>query len=252
LRLLEEYIREFLGNQDARQQQLGRRLERCRRSWDVHAGGNARRALRSFVAQYNWFGVNKGAYNINQNMARNLVGALMQDYLVHLMLGVVKAYPTLDVFTEVRVPFGTYPLWASGGVTFSRPAQQVDVGVGYRMVEDRPVVPKDPWPRRAISQLSGGEVVMPVVVINSKIRVSQSEFFDWLGRDELLAKGNPSCLSAQVALRSEMDLSIVEAAQAKEKFFLLGSGGEANVVQNSEEVGRLVNLVEGHLRERMT
>jgi hypothetical protein len=76
------------------------------------------------------------------------------------------------------------------------------------------------------------------VTVNTKIRVSQSEFFDWHGREQLMTKGNPHCLSIQVVLRREMDLAIVEAAQAGGKFFLLGEGGERNVVPR---VGELVD-----------
>jgi len=90
-----------------------------------------------------------------------------------------------------------------------------------------------------------------IVTINSKIRVSQSEFFDWLGREQLMTKGNPHCLSVQVALRKEMDFSIVEAAQSIDKFFLIGEGGERNVVPNRDELNRFINVFREHVERRM-
>lgn len=72
--------------------------------------------------------------------------------------------------------------------------------------------------------------MIPLSTINSKIRISQSEFFDWLGRGQLMNRGNPHCLSVQIALRKEMDLTIVEASQASTKFFLFGDGGERSVI----------------------
>jgi hypothetical protein len=67
----------------------------------------------------------------------------------------------------------------------------------------------------------------------------------------LMTKGNPHCLSIQVALRKEMDYSIVEAAQASEKFFLLGSGSETNVVPDQSELDRLIHVVGEHMARRM-
>lgn len=90
-----------------------------------------------------------------------------------------------------------------------------------------------------------------MITVNSKIRVSQSEFFDWLGRSQLMSKGNPHCLSIQVALRKEMDLNIVEVAQARTRFFLLGAGTEYNVVPSQTELDRLIETVSEHLEARM-
>jgi len=89
------------------------------------------------------------------------------------------------------------------------------------------------------------------VTVNSKIRISQGEFFDWQGREQLMTKGNPHCLSVQAALRKEMDLDIVDAAQAVNKFFLLGEGGETSVTPNLDELDRLVDQISEHLTERM-
>ena len=254
MQLLWQYIEGFLKESDANRQALGRALRQTQQSYDVLLGGDPLSAFHGFVDRYNWLGDpgNKATYNITQNLARNLPGALMQDYLIHLVIQRLQGFPRLDVFTEVRVPFGTYPLWETGRVAFETPSQQVDVAVGYRVVEGSPIISQEPWPRPAITQLQPGEVVVPLIEVNSKIRVSQGEFFDWLGRDELLTKGNPNCLSLQVALRAEMDLTIVEAAQATEKFFLLGRGGERNVVGDSAELRRLVRVVDRHLNERMT
>jgi len=81
--------------------------------------------------------------------------------------------------------------------------------------------------------------------------VSQSEFFDWHGREQLMTKGNPNCFSAQVVLRKEMDMNIVEAAQAGEKFFLLGSGDERNVKPNVLELDRFNMAFMEHLSNKM-
>jgi hypothetical protein len=180
----------------------------------------------------------------------------MQDYLIHLMIRELKAYPRLDVFTEVPVEFGTYPIWENGQVIIRQPSHLIDVTVGYRLnrIQNSFIMSTDPWPRHEVSSLSKGEVVvpLPLIGISSKIRVSQGEFFDWLGHDQLLTKGNPHCLSIQVGLRTEMNLAIVEVCQATEKFFLLGRGGERNVVGNPDELQRLISIINEHLIRRMS
>jgi hypothetical protein len=253
MQLLSQYIQGFLAEPNQSRNELGQRLLDTQAGWDVIAGQNPVDALDGFVDRYNWLGTpaNKATYNITQNLARNLPGAMMQDFLIHLVLHTLVGKPPIDVFTEVRVGFGSYPLWDNAVVTVASPAQVADVAVGYKFVNGVSAPPVDPNPRAAISVLLPGESVVPLIVINSKIRVSQSEFFDWLGRDQLLAKGYPSCLSLQAALRAEMDLKIVEAAQASDKFFLLGHGGEANVVPDPEALARLVQIVEGHLTKHL-
>lgn len=253
MRLLGEYIDRFLADADPDQKKMGRMLRRSQQRWDAVKGKDPRQAFGELVKRYNWLGQpeTKARYGISQNLARNLPGALMQDYLIHLCIHRLEAYPKLEVFTEVRVPFGQYPVWTAGEIKLKSPGQIVDVAVGYRFLDDLWVEPLDPWPRPAVSKLDTGEVVYPLIAINSKIRVSQSEFFDWVGREELLTKGNPSCLSLQVALRSEMDLSIPELAQLSEQFYLLGKGGERAVVGKREEISALVEVIDRHLEERM-
>jgi hypothetical protein len=254
MRLLVEYVDTFLEDPDVEQQRLGRTLRTTQRKWDTILGRNPLDAFDALVNRYNWLGQpeTKSRYRVSQNLARNLPGALMQDYLIHLCICRLAPYPELEIFTEVKVPFGSYPVWKQGQVVRQSPSQVVDVAVGCRFSGNERVEPAGSWPRPAISKLPKGQVVCPLISINSKIRVSQSEFFDWVGREELLTKGNPSCLSLQVALRSEMDLSIPELAQLSEQFYLLGKGGERAVVGNASEVEELVEVIDRHLEERMT
>jgi len=250
---LSQYIQEFLAEQSPSRNELGQILLDTQSQWDVIAGHSPLGAFDAFVQRYNWLGqpANKQTYTINQNLARNLPGAMMQDYLIHIVLHLLIGKPPIDVFTEVRVGFGSYPLWESARVVMTSPAQVVDVAVGYKFVNSAAVPPNEPNPRAAISALAPGELVVPLIVINSKIRVSQSEFFDLLGREQLLTKGNPSCLSLQAALRAEMDLKIVEAAQASDNFFLLGHGGERTVIPDAEELDGMVKLIDLHLTKHL-
>jgi hypothetical protein len=253
MRLLGEYVDQFLADPESGKKRLGRALKETRAKWDVLRGRDPVGAFEHLVKRYNWLGQEstKVNHNLTQNLARNLPGAMLQDYLIHLCIDRLEPYPELEVFTEVRVPFGNYPVWKKGAVVNQSPGQVIDVAVGYRFLGDERHRPTGGWPRPAVSKLGKGETVLPLIAINSKIRVSQSEFFDWVGREELLTKGNPSCLSLQVALRSEMDLSIPELAQLSEQFYLLGRGGERAVVGNVEEVHDLVEVIDRHLEERM-
>jgi hypothetical protein len=253
MQLLSQYIQGFLDDADPNRQQLGQELSTTKATWDVLAGANPLDAFLGFVDRYNWLGAaeNKALYGINQNLARNLPGALMQDFLIGIMQHKLIGLPPIEVFTEVRVGFGSYPLWTQGQVVTTSPAQVADVTVGYRVIDGVITPPEAPNPQAVVFHLGAGETVVPLLVINSKIRVSQSEFFDWLGREELLTKGNPSCLSLQVALRAEMDLKIVEAAQAGDRFFLLGHGGETNTIPDPAALDQLVSLIELHLTKHM-
>ena len=49
-----------------------------------------------------------------------------------------------------------------------------------------------------------------------------------------------------------MDLTVVEAAQAADKWFLLGSGTESRVELNLRELHRLEENLREHLARRMT
>jgi hypothetical protein len=124
--------------------------------------------------------------------------------------------------------------------------------IGYLLVEGEPNREALPWPRPEIEKLQTDEAVLPLVTVNSKIRVSQGGGFDWLGRETLMTKGNPHCYSVQVCLRKEMDLTVVEAAQAADKWFLLGSGTESRVELNLRELHRLEENLREHLARRMT
>ena len=217
-------------------------------------GGNPTRALEDFVSQYNWLGqvATKKGFRIDQNLARNLPGALMQDYLLHLAIQLCEPFPQLDVFTEVRVPFGRYPLWDAGAVVYETPCEKSDLAIGYLVEAEQIKANSRAWPHQPYYKLEPKQTMIPLVTMNTKIRVSQSEFFDWQGREQLMTKGNPHCLSVQVALRKEMDYHIVEAAQARGKFFLLGDGGESNVRPDRHELERLLHAVSEHIEDRMS
>jgi hypothetical protein len=255
MRLFSEYVDDFLASKKKLERQLGAILRESQSSWDAIQRKDPPAAFLEVVERYNWLGQpeTKAKFGISQNLARNLPGAMLQDFLIHICIARLAPYPKLEIVTEVRVPFGSYPVWRAGEITYSSPSQVVDVAVGYRFLDGERIEPELPWPRPAISKLSPpGVRVLPLIALNSKIRVSQSEFFDWVGREELLTKGNPSCLSLQVALRAEMDLSIPELAQLSEQFYLLGKGSERAVVPNGEQVGELVEVIDRHLEERMT
>jgi hypothetical protein len=249
---LHDYISQFENADLQPRRELGALLRQTKTAYDLFVEGDPVHAFEIFVERYNWLGLNKATYGVKDNESRNLVGALMQDYLLHLVIKLCKPYPSLDVFTEVPVSFGRYPLWQAGEVRFSSPSERSDLAVGYILdLNGEPSPGLTPWPRQPYYRLPPGQSLFPLVTINSKIRVSQSEFFDWLGREQLMTKGNPHCLSVQIALRKEMDMSIVQAAQAGDKFFLLGEGGERNVVPNRSELLRFSHTVSEHLNERM-
>lgn len=253
MKFLIEYIEDFKRDSDPAKNALADELEETRQTFDLFLGVNPMDGFDTFVERYNWLGQadNKARYNITQNLARNLVGTLMQDFLVNLLIARTEPFPSLRVVTEVRITFGRYPLWHEGKVRYASPAEKSDIAVGYLHREEEIIDPEEDWPRPAVTRLPSDTRVIPLVTINSKVRVSQSEFFDWQGREQLMTKGNPHCLSVQVALRKEMDLDIVDAAQAVDKFFLLGSGGEGRVIPDQEELNRLVEQIDEHLAERM-
>lgn len=225
-----------------------------KRKYNFLDGGNAAEAFEDFVEGYNWFGANKRTYNINQNAARNFVGALMQDWLTHLMFNVIAPYPNLRLFSEVRVRFGYYPVWKAGQVELVSPSELSDLCIGYLMKDPEFIEMADISninQNQLILKLPRKTCIMPLVTINAKIRISQGEFFDWQGRETLMTKGNPNCLSTQVALRKEMDINIVEASQAHDKWFLLGEGSETSVKPKRNQLERLLEVINEHLQERM-
>lgn len=248
-----EYINDFRANQAEIQKQLADILEETQSVYNVFLNANPIDGLEAFIERYNWLGRRdtKDRFNINQNLSRNLTAALMQDYLINLVIKLCESYQRLDVFTEVRVPFGTYPIWEGGEVSFRTPSERSDIAVGYLVEQGKIKLSDKSYPKQPFYKLQKNQTVLPLFTINSKIRISQSEFFDWLGRGQLMNRGNPHCLSVQVALRKEMDLTIVEASQASTKFFLLGDGGEGNVSPNRLELQRFVEIFTEHLTERM-
>ncbi len=252
MKQLDYYLEQFRKNPS--QIDIYTYFTEVKRKYDAHNGGNAGRAFEDFVEGYNWFGLNKEKYNVNQNAARNFVGALMQDWLAHLMFDLITPYPNLRLFSEVRVRFGYYPVWKEGEVNVASPSELSDLCIGYLMKDPEftekanvSTIPK----QELILKLPTKTCIMPLVTINSKIRISQGEFFDWQGRENLMTKGNPHCLSTQVALRKEMDINIVEASQAHDKWFLLGEGSETLVTPRRKELERLLEVVSEHLEERM-
>jgi hypothetical protein len=248
-----KYIELFAAEGSQAKAELAKFLSTTRATYDIFSGGDPMGGFNAFVDRYNWLGVKdtKTKYGISENLARNLPGAMMQDYLLHFILKLCGKHPTLDVFTEVKVAFGRYPVWREGNVTWATPSERSDIAVGYRLKNGTIIKGEGSWPRPPYYTLPKDEGVLPLITINSKIRVSQSEFFDWHGREQLMTKGNPHCLSIQVVLRKEMDLNIVEAAQAGEKFFLLGGGGEKNVVADPLELARLSTVITSHLDDKM-
>ncbi|MEH1935374.1 MAG: hypothetical protein V7L14_17090 [Nostoc sp.] len=253
MKFLYQYINDFRAGDSEAQKLLADILEQTQLSYNTFVNANAIDGLEIFVERYNWLGnsANKQMYDFNQNLLRNLTAALMQDYLLNLVIQLCQSYPKLDVFTEVRIPFGTYPIWESGEVYFKTPSERSDIAVGYLIEQGKIKLSDDPYPRQPFYKLKKTQTVLPLATINSKIRISQSEFFDWLGRGQLMNRGNPHCLSVQIALRKEMDLTIVEASQANKKFFLLGDGGEKNVIPNRAELQRFIQAFTEHLTERM-
>ncbi|MFV9683047.1 hypothetical protein ACNFD4_10180 [Pseudomonas sp. NY15367] len=254
MKFISDYIADFESTE--KQQNLAATLKSLKDAYDVTKGGDPISTFEDFVRAYNWLGQRetKAAYEINSNLARNLPGALMQDWLIHVMLTLTRNHHELMFFTEVRVPFGNYPVWESGNVLIKQPSEKSDLAVGYLRNPDGTVETNNSgWPNPIfISQAElAGRSVIPLVTVNSKIRVSQSEFFDWQGREQLMTKGNPHCLSIQVALRKEMDIAVVEASQAGEKFFLLGTGGETNVRPDRAELERFVEIIREHIERRM-
>lgn len=134
---------------------------------------------------------------------------------------------------------------------FKTPSERSDIAIGYLIEQGKVKLSEQPYPRQPFYKLERYQTVLPLATINSKIRISQSEFFDWLGRGQLMNRGNPHCLSVQIALRKEMDLTIVEASQANSKFFLFGNGRERNVIPNRAELERFIQTFTEHLTERM-
>lgn len=242
MKFLSQYINDFRAGDFEAQKLLADILEETQLSYNIFVNANPIDGLEAFVERYNWLGdsANKQRFDFNQNFSRNLTAALMQDYLINLVIKLCEPYPKLDVFTEVRVPFGTYPIWEGGKVSFKTPSERSDIAVGYLVEQGKIKLSDEPYPRQPFYRLGKNQTILPLSTINSKIRISQSEFFDWLGRGQLMNRGNPHCLSVQIALRKEMDLTIVEASQAGRKFFLLGNGGERSVIPNRAELQRFI------------
>jgi hypothetical protein len=255
MKLLMNYITDFASRTAPDCKPLADRLSQAKASYDCRPpnAGNARDGFPFLVDAYNYIGLNKTSLGLAENPLRNLTGALLQDYMLSLVYEQLRDYPKLDVFTEANVALGLYPLWAAGEVVFEAVAERSDLAVGYLWNDEKREIrfSPDPWPRGPITAVPTGYTVLPLLAISSKIRVSKPEFFDWLGRAQLMGKGNPHCLNIVVALRKEMKVSIVEVAQVHGNFFLLGTGNEGRVEGFPEEVERLLERISDHLRERM-
>lgn len=118
MKFLYQYINDFRASNSEPQKLLANILEETQSSYNIFLNANPIEGLEAFVERYNWLGdsVNKQRFNFNQNLSRNLTAALMQDYLINLVIKLCESYPKLDVFTEVHIPFGTYPIWEGGEV----------------------------------------------------------------------------------------------------------------------------------------
>ncbi|MGP8078165.1 MAG: hypothetical protein ACLQD8_01695 [Thermoplasmata archaeon] len=254
--LLSVYIREVLVNDGTPgHDELAMRLAKIQSCYDVRAGRAPSEHLTELVDGYNWLGRRntKTEFSLNQNLSRNIVGALFQDYLTHLAFEFVHDWPSLFVFNEVSTTYGTYTLWKAGEPTQSEPSEKTDVAIGYILGADGVVNRQTArWPADVVTHLPPGSSIVPLLLVNSKVRISQSEFFDFMGRTMLMSKGHPHCLSTQAALRKEMDFDIVEAAQARDLFFLFGDGQEGNVRPRPKELARFLKVVRAHLGERMS
>lgn len=130
-----KYIEQFLATGTPEKIELSERLSALRSAYDVFNGGNPEAAFTALIDTYNWMGqpATKARHGITENLARNLPGAMFQDYLLHLAVKLCAPYPTLETFTEVRVIFGKYPLWSTGEVAWKTPAEYSDLAIGYIM-----------------------------------------------------------------------------------------------------------------------
>lgn len=134
---LHDYISQFRTDGLPNHADLADVLQATKDAYDIFKGSVPMRGFTTFVKQYEWLGnpQNKKKYDIGQNLARNLPGALMQDYLLHLMMEFCRSYPQLDVFAEVKVAFGNYPLWEMGKVKITTPSEKSDLAIGYLSME---------------------------------------------------------------------------------------------------------------------
>lgn len=254
--LLSAYIREVLPSDGTPvHAKLAKKLAAIQSAYNIRGAGVPSEHLPELVRGYNWLGSRdtKAKFDLNQNLSRNIVGALFQDYLTNLTCEFVKDWPSLFVFNEVSTTYGTYTLWKAGEPTRSEPSEKTDVAIGYLLGADGKFTRQTvPWPGDIVTHLPLGSSIVPLLLVNSKVRISQSEFFDFMGRTMLMSKGHPHCLSTQAALRKEMDFDIVEAAQARNLFFLFGDGQEGNVKPRPKELARFQKVVRAHLGERMS
>ncbi|HEY9301045.1 MAG TPA: hypothetical protein VIQ31_32710, partial [Phormidium sp.] len=103
-----QYIDDFRSSNSEHQKQLADIFEETQSVYDIFRGANPIDGLGTFIARYNWLGnrENKQKFDISQNLSRNLTAVLMQDYLINLVIKLCEIHPQLDVFTEVRIPFG--------------------------------------------------------------------------------------------------------------------------------------------------
>lgn len=219
--------------------------------YSVFSGQIPSHRLAEMIGFYNDLSLNKQRLRVTGNNLRNTVGVLFEDYLTSIVLECTQDYPALDTFNQVKTPFGYYALWEKGVLSNKQPSELSDIVSGYLLTDGKVTPVPGSWPKHIITKLEKNQSVMPLLLVSSKVRVSQPEFFDWLGRAQLMAKGHPHCLTIQVALRKEMDFSIVEVAQATEHWFLLGDGREGQVVPNQNGLDRLLKHIKDHFAARM-
>ena len=84
---LQKFIDQFQAEGSKEKAELGTQLAITKAAYDVHNGGDPVAAFPAFADRYNWLGdrPNKARYGITENLARNLPGAMFQDYLLHLI-----------------------------------------------------------------------------------------------------------------------------------------------------------------------
>lgn len=252
MKFLADYIQDYSSTTSPKRHRLATLLQEARKKYHFKENGDPRDGFQILVETYNRIGKEKESFGVSDNALRLLTGALLQDYLLSVLYRQLQRFQMLDVFAEARVALGFYPLWVEGEVYFVPMSEQSDLAVGllfHQETKQRHPVEGD-WPRDPVL-VPKDHFIVPLIAVSSKIRVSKPEIFDYLGRAQWMAKGNPHCLYLQVGLRGEMKLSVPEVAQVRDHFFLLGSGGEKKVIGYLDELDRLLETIGKHLTERM-
>ena len=228
------------------------KLSNFQTAYSVFHGQTPSTRLVEFIDFYNFLSVEKERLGVTGNNLRNTVGVLFEDYLTNVMIECCRGYDRLDVFNQVKTQFGRYILWERGQLREVRPSELSDIVVGYCLTNSAITPTVGTWPKPIVRRLEVTQEVMPLLLVSSKVRVSQPEFFDWLGRAQLMAKGHPHCLTIQIALRKEMDLNVIEVAQSTDHWFQIGDGHEGQVRPIQDGMERLLQHILEHFRNRLT